>query len=1073
MAAQLQVVVREDEDDDDEGEPSKSSLFELPFAVATILEFQQRAYINSAGRPEWLWSRICAFVGFTHQPWRVLKVALPKIKRHMQRLHVDVAELRYNEAKKLQPHRQWKDHTCESRAFLAILLYVCQSRPVKGTCKQQALRLFLGIIEGAWRAVAPEKREKVYFQATLVTRDGRLVHEEVEVTQMGFLLGWDTLLSQSPAATVAWNRLRAHCWLGRCVSTTLQQPSLSDLGFFLAYTMAHPSLMIRGQQILPAIGLLLLQPFLEMCGGWVDQWAATLANKEAEQLPVLRNKVGNALKGMDVVNRMLMLRAVQREKLHRRRTMLTHPELLPLDSVWLRREAYLDVVLHARALANCMAHEPLQISVSWDPGSYGGKSVCAAVAYMPTMDVAAYLLSQTVAKVAVTDVDAELIQRAKQRKLTRVDGYAELRGLAAALQHSLNISLTDFEVPKGLLWKCLGVDEVRLKTPEGRFVRVDRVTREVRPEIPAGLDLSKVPLLLSCSDQGPCNMPPLNFLQYSDTPHMVLAIFDIYHRCWNDVKGACRKSSFGAWRNILEYTTIMNLNYGPFGSGAFFYKKQAQLQEMLQTQSIDSDVWSRYEHLICAERKIRVPTEPSERMQLFKSLAVLPNVVQKGPLTKLMRWFSWFESCAFYEGDFYALRLVLQNQSQCDSEGGEPEPMESDQKPGAKKDPREELQQLKKRKGSFKLAASLITEGSLLKKDVINSVCRATWKWHAKMQRDYKSPHDVAHMKVSCAADGFWKEELSEIVLCSLWRHDTMQHLLNSRGFDNAQTDEALTWQTELFTHLLEARTQSLCSFNCLPPHRYCHALSINPDVALQARQEAIRDFQALLAAEQAAALRVEVMPLDLRFWARNPVARLIFMAHEMDEQFNTFHAFNLHYASTVSIGDSRIIENIHQHGRDLLRGSKTETGYGDTAIMANILKSGCLNERKVKTVMANNAEKVQSESCFIREAVAKKLTTQGFHLPKQIQAMMLPKGKKFGATWPSPVTFLFILLCLRDAVDFQFLRPGLYVHLQCEPELAFSLVASRVAYRSEVQPTALQSRCSGQVRLPSLANGN
>ena len=47
------------------------------------------------------------------------------------------------------------------------------------------------------------------------------------------------------------------------------------------------------------------------------------------------------------------------------------------------------------------------------------------------------------------DLHEELREDGRKGKLKRVEGYVELRGLAAALKN-LGISLMDFAVPKGL-----------------------------------------------------------------------------------------------------------------------------------------------------------------------------------------------------------------------------------------------------------------------------------------------------------------------------------------------------------------------------------------------------------------------------------------------------------------------------------------------------------------------------------------------------------------------------------------------------------------------------------------------
>ena len=99
-------------------------------------------------------------------------------------------------------------------------------------------------------------------------------------------------------------------------------------------------------------------------------------------------------------------------------------------------------------------------------------------------------------------------------------------------------------------------------------------------------------------------------------------------------------------------------------------------------------------------------------------------------------------------------------------------------------------------------------------------------------------------------------------------------------------------------------------------------------------------------------------------------------------------------------LGDSRVIENVHQHGRDIFRASKANS-ISNTAIMANVLRSGVLEGRQVPMVKANEYEKAIGPVNVSKEGVRASLRTTNKTLPKEIQQLMMPK--KGGHTWPSP----------------------------------------------------------------------
>ena len=595
--------------------------------------------------------------------------------------------------------------------------------------------------------------------------------------------------------------------------------------------------------------------------------------------------------------------------------------------------------------------------------------------------------------------------------MTRIGGFNELRGFSAILKHSLGIDITEFACPPGLLARPLKSSEARVMAADGRFYLVDTKKNQCLAEIDTSVSLSKIKILISISDQGPMNMSSLNFMLYSEHAHMMLCLWDPYHRAWNDVKSAAKRARGGVWKAILELVCLFNLNYGPWGSGQWWYTKRALLEELLASTTLQSEVWIRYEELICHERRQPVPTDEKDRLDLLNSLGGIQNCVIKGPLVKLMRWFSLFECCLFWKNDFFATRLVLEQQSgHADmSQGGEEEDEpEVDQQKA--KNAKDELAALKKRKGTFKIAPSLINNKNMSIKEILLSVCRSTWKCFSERASTMKSPADIMNMNVQYVGKGDWKLELVGMVDASLWREETIQHLLPEWSLH----ESTVSWHASFLECLLNSRSMSLTSTFCLPPLRYCHILSEDTQQKESAQALAMADFMALLDAESASH-QMNVKPLNQMAWRLNPLIRTVYLAHEQDHYTSSSHAEQLHLVITKSLGDSRIIENIHQHGRDMERASKNDW-LGDTKLMAHVLRSGCLEERKVEMVRATNAEKVVEDSAFMKEPIAKRLTSRGYKLPQNLQSMMLPKSKD--SAWPSPTPAgLFDSVCATEWV--------------------------------------------------------
>ena len=609
-----------------------------------------------------------------------------------------------------------------------------------------------------------------------------------------------------------------------------------------------------------------------------------------------------------------------------------------------------------------------------------------------------FLLNQQVARLMHSDVEEEIIKAAKNNKLNRVEGYNELRGFASALYNSTGMALTDFNIPQGLILRAVGQDEVRVKGRDGKQYFLNTKDNTFKPLIPPQLSMKDVPILHSISDQGPLNMSALSFLSYSRNSLMVHTSWDPYHRGWNDVKGAAKKVSFPAYRCILELVVFFNVNFGPYQSQQWWWRKRAMLEAFLTRETWRGSTWNSFVHMIATEKRIEEPHLQDEQEALFNQLRAVPNFVGKGGAVKLMRWFSFFEACAEWEGYMVMTKMVMEYGLQQEGQLSEDEAQEELQLPKQSGDVRKELQELKRRKGTFKLAPSLVNNRSLCIKDILMSVCRHTWKIHSARTREVKSPDDYLKFSIASVGGGSgWKQELAGIVDNSLCRTATLQHVLPQWSTHTS----SLEWHAEFFHHLLELRAMSLASFFCLPPTRYAHALSSDVVEARSAQQIALQDFHCLLKAE-AAALHVDVGPLKLMYWAKNPVARAIFLAHEDDEESHTNNAKHLHTILCRGMKDTKMIENTHSFGRDLLRSSKHST-FGNVRIMSNTLKSGTLNERNISLVQASNADKVGANTAFMKEPITRQLTSKGFKLPKETQQMMMPKLKKLQTDWVSP----------------------------------------------------------------------
>ncbi len=984
--------------------------FKLPYPVATIPELEQRAYINEAKgfSPEWLYHRAHKYCKILKDPTRLLRDNHQSLKQAFQDLHVPMDSQMHPRGKGERAADEddgakWADPTLGSAGMFAFLLWTVRNRAMRNATKASALKLILGLAQAAMEYAVLATDGPLVCMMMLCNMEDTLVSQEVRLTQQGMCpQAWHALLQHNHGGVALWCKLSSRCWMNRCISSSLASATFLDILFFLVYQWCHPSLSLAGQKVWHRIG----KHCLPLVVNHVSQWLTLLAQHLGQQgvlqnmlhLPELKSKEGKARRLADPINKLLLLWKLKKEKIHRKRVGASHDDYGQQGQTMLRYENYLDCLLYTQLLEKEFGNsQSLQISIAWDPSCYGGKDTFIGVIYDPKKNSAAYLPSQQLSQVLMNDLSESLLPLARSQKLTRLEGFKELKGLCSSLK-AIGLKIEEFMVPAGILCKPLTEHQYRLVGADGKVYIANDETGDLQLQVPDAIDLGSLPLICSISDQGPNNTAALNFLMFSSEALLFWSEWDPFHRAWNDIKNSLKKSKCQGWRTVLELTLVANINYGPFGSSAWFYKKRAKLEHFLLTADVHSPVWLQYKHLVAMERRQPEATTPEEEQQLLDSLASMDTFLNKGPLIKLMRWFSFFESMLYHSGDLWATKMVFLHDNL------EAEPASADDvdiKP--EKDHRKELNDLKKRKGTWKLAPTLINEKNLAVKDCILTCGKVTWKHFAERARELTSPAHILEYNVSCSSRSFWKAELAEMVEQSLFETRNLDHLKPAYCFHS----DALHWHIDIFEKLLEARAMSLCSIHCVPPSMYHHLLSPNPADVRNAHTLALKHYKCLLDAEEAMAGGAEVEALEVCFWRLSPFIRCLFLAYEQDEAQHLVlneasKARRLQRVVSKNLGDSRLIENAHQHGRDLFRSSKASS-FSNPTIFANCLRSGALEERKVPCLKLEVAQKVVA-SPFQRAGkvgINSMLRSQGHKLPEKIQKMMVPKSK--ANSWPSP----------------------------------------------------------------------
>ena len=1003
---QLQLQAMEVDEQAEEGQPPRGKK-DLPvvqpsFPVATwkALGLNLRAFFNGEGQPQWIYERV-------HKHWcskveggTFLRKNLTTLHSFMMECSVPEAELGYKGKHHTSTTSEpWHDHTVSSRALLCMAVFHFSHKRTEVQAKVAALTLLCTLV----LALSPGFQSAGPVSVSFADDDGTLHRQDLKFTPQAVTTDWANILNKNSEASALWRELGEKPWCKHMVASSANTATLQDIMFFLCFLVGHS----KGTfcNLYQSVCKLVLPDILLWLASLMDAEAGKLSHEPLEELPMLRTATGTFKRKADHVNRFILLDRMKKLKSGRKKVASTHQALVPEHSDLVQREAHIQVAIYMENVTKAFSDPglPKQFAVSFDPSDYGGKSTLVSTIYSVANDCAAFLPNQRVSKITFGDLHDSFIEEAKASKLGTLEGYSEVRALSYALMKATGCSLMDFRVSKSVIARPLQDGESRLCVNGAWYIcgPGDMVRHEVPPDI----NLSQLPALVTVSDQGPSNTASLNFLMYGGEHLMVHCLYDSFHRGWNDVKLSAKRSVGYPWKCILQLVLLFNINYSPFGSAAFFYKKQSVLEAFLATRTHKDPAFQDAIPNICRERKITEPASDEEEKELFMSLAHISNFQKKGGLIKLLRWMSFFEIAMEWQGDMWATKLILESsqdkkdsakdtldlqklESQIASTG-------SDKKADAKK----ELNDLKKTAGVWRLAPKMVTDKNITTLNMLLLVCKASWKRHAERARSVCNPSQVLNHHLECSMAMGWAAELEEMVASALWKKHDLRHMY-PKDQDN---DLLLEQHCSFFHNMMNTRATSLAASYTLPPMRWNGVLLPDQAEARIARDKLLTEWNLLLKLEAASLHSARVTCLEKLFWRLGTFTRILAMAHQRDKEkgldCQNGEAFQLHMLLCKHLGDSRVVEVAHQQGPDLQRMSR-QNSMSDSTIMYGTINSGALTQRKLTCVEVDPQDIIYSSNKR-QTPIKKSLTPSSHHLDPGLQRMMRRRqGKNH---WPSP----------------------------------------------------------------------
>lgn len=300
--------------------------------------------------------------------------------------------------------------------------------------------------------------------------------------------------------------------------------------------------------------------------------------------------------------------------------------------------------------------------------------------------------------------------------------------------------------------------------------------------------------------------------------------------------------------------------------------------------------------------------------------------------------------------EFWALKLILQHS--VSSEDG-PMPL-FDAAAGMQDDPRKELAALKAQHGGMALAEKLLTPWLRSRIRLYVEGSRASWTWFTEQVTSVKTPKDGLSHFVR-VANGGWQKEIKAIVAI-LTKASSLRDCDLLPGASVLSCDEQAECSKTLFAFigtLIGHRSFTGIMHDCPP---FCYAAVLSSNAA--AKQDAVdmmkRDWAIVVALENvvhnnAVAAQVvndltDVFP---------PCVRIMYLAFEKDSWSAASIAGRRVLGCMLKgLPDSKLVEDTHQHLRDLQRHNRSHVSSKVRRMMAcvasNNLELRGIEHRKI-----------------------------------------------------------------------------------------------------------------------------
>ena len=856
----------------------------------------------------WDWARVPHTVGVqTQKDHYYLSRNKTFFESEFRFAEVPPSELRYKG--KADQHAVHQ-HSCSSRGLILMLCLMVSNRRFSPSVKKQALSMLVSALRFSCQAIAVANT----IVCTIYGLDDWHQHS-LNFDNAGMSQDVFGLLSKHPPTISCWRKLLTTEFCGYKLASTLEHCSIWDLLVFLLWSKVNPTT----KKVWQNVGSLLWPKIILITGQILEKAGMQSIGKQLEAVPLMRTKAGGH-KRTPWVNKWVLLQKVKKNRRHRKEVMRSHADIVPAGADLVTQEQVIEVGVYLKKAQQAFKNAR-HLAISWDPSTYDQETLVSCL-YSNQTKLHCYPPIQNIRPLVSAELEEELKELAAVNRLTRIEGFNELRALSHTLA-SIGCPLDKFFLPESILWKPLTTHERRVLV-DGKWFIQNLLSRTMTRQLPPDLDVHQIPILVSLTDQGSLNRAGLDYTMYK-LGACILPLYDPYHRVWNDLRDSLKKVST-LFKTFLSFALFFNINYGPAGSKSWFQKKQAKRKEFIERMDAHSNPFLQYLPFIQEERGLLEPSDHTGREEVFNTIHRLNNFNCLGPVAKLMRWFSWFSCEKFFEGEIWMTKMLMVNNLLPEdgvqsAQAKTPEPMHFP----SNLTPKQELQKLKMQHGSYALAPMLVTPHSMHQKSLIALLCKPLWNHFAGKAKTVLTPTQVMEETIH-KSSGHWKQELMDLMLNGFTSPAVFKKLYPERGSSdstllNDKFKERLQVHCQFLLHLIGKRTCSLVFTYDRPPFRYASLLV--PSQRTSTQKQIQTDWGKLLSLEADSASGKNCGPIDSIHILSSSFMRLLFLLNEQDIAVGGSAASTLLEVAMRHQGDTACIESTHSSAKDILRDSR------------------------------------------------------------------------------------------------------------------------------------------------------